>query len=270
MTDLVTIDQKDGVADVRLNRPDKYNSLSTEMWTAVGEAGDSLRGDRSLRAVVLSGNGPGFCAGLDTATFGAIAGGSRPPGVEGSPLDPQAGRATNFFQHAAHVWRELPVPVIAAVHGVAYGAGFQIAMGADIRIAHPESRWSIMEIKWGLIPDVAITQTIRAVLREDVAKDLIFTGRVIGAEEALSLGVVTRIAGDPLADALESAQAIAGRNPQAIRHGKQLVHEAWHAPPAEGLALEARLQRELLGSPNQVEAVKANLEKRAPDFSDPD
>jgi enoyl-CoA hydratase/carnithine racemase len=270
VSDLVSVDKKDGVADVRLNRPDKYNSLSTEMWAAVGEAGENLKSDTSLRAVVLSGNGPGFCAGLDTSTFGAVAGGGKLPGVEGSPLAPQAGRNTNFFQHAAHVWRELPVPVIAAVHGVAYGAGFQIAMGADIRVAHPESRWSIMEIKWGLIPDVAITQTIRAVLREDVAKDLIFTGRVIGAEEAQSLGVVTRIAEDPLADALESARAIASRNPHAIRHGKQLIHEAWHAEPSEGLALEARLQRELLGSPNQIEAVKANMEKRTPNFSDPD
>ncbi len=270
MGDLVTIDKPGGVADVRLNRPDKYNSLSSEMWAAVNEAGESLKGDASLRAVVLSGNGPGFCAGLDTATIGALSGGSRPPGVEGSPLDTQAGRLGNFFQNAALSWREIPVPVIAAVHGVAYGAGFQIAMGADIRVAHPESRWSIMEIKWGLIPDVAISQTIRGVLREDVAKDLIFTGRVIGAEEAQSLGVVTRIADDPLADALESAQQIASKNPHAIRHGKKLIHEAWHAEPHEGLALEARLQRELLGSPNQIEAVKANLEKREPVFSDPD
>jgi len=269
MSDLVTIDRKGGVADVRLNRPDKYNSLSTEMWVAIGEAGDQLKNDPSLRAVVLSGNGPGFCAGLDTSTFGSVASGSLPAGVEGSPLDPQGGRDSNFFQHAAHVWREIPVPVIAAVHGVAYGAGFQIAMGADIRVAHPESRWSIMEIKWGLIPDVAITQTVRAVLREDVAKDLIFTGRVIDADEAQRLGVVTRVVGDPLADALESAEAIAGKNPMAIRHGKRMIHEAWHATPAEGLALEAELQREILCSPNQVEAVKANLEKRAPRFDDP-
>ena len=201
MADLVTLDIQDGVADVRFTRPDKYNSLSTEMFAAIAEAGEALIPDQRVRAVVISGNGPGFCAGLDTSTFGDIAGGSQPPGVVGRPMDPQRGHDSNFFQHCAYVWRLVPVPVIAAVHGVAYGAGFQIAMGADIRVAHPESRWSIMEIKWGLIPDVAITQTLRDTLREDVAKDLIFTGRVIGAEEARDLGVVTRIAGDPLADA---------------------------------------------------------------------
>ena len=270
MGDLVTIDIQDGVADVRLNRPDKYNSLSREMFSAIAEAGEALIPDKSVRAVVLSGNGPGFCAGLDTSTFAAVSGGETPPGVVGSPMDPQRGRDSNFFQHCAYVWRLVPVPVIAAVHGVAYGAGFQIAMGADLRIAHPESRWSIMEIKWGLIPDVAITQTVRDTLRADVVKDLVFTGRVIGAEEARDLGVVTRIAGDPLSDALESAREIASKNPQAIRHGKRLIHESWHAPAAQGLALEAQLQKEILGSPNQLEAVKSNLEKRAPRFQDPE
>lgn len=269
MGDLVTVAMQDGVADVQLNRPDKYNALSGEMFHAVGEAGERLMDDRSLRAVVLSGKGPGFCAGLDTSAFAEITGGQY-PGVEGSPLAPQGGRESNFFQHCAYVWRQLPVPVIAAVHGVAYGAGFQIAMGADIRIAHPESRWSIMEIKWGLIPDVAITQTVREVLREDVAKDLVFTGRVIGADEARELGVVTRIAEDPRAAALESAREIANKNPHAIRHGKRLIHEAWRMEPGDALALEARLQGELLGSPNQIEAVTANLEKRTPKFSDPD
>ena len=269
MGDLVTIDRKDGVADVRLNRPDKYNALSGEMFQAVGRAGERIREDHSVRAVVLSGNGPGFCAGLDLASFGALSKGA-PPGVEGSPLTPQGGRISNFFQHCAYVWREVPVPVIAAVHGVAYGAGFQIAMGADLRIAHPESRWSIMEIKWGLIPDVALTQTARNVLREDVLKELVFTGRVIGAAEARELGVVTRIADDPLETAFECAREIASKNPQAIRYGKRLIHEARRLAPADGLALEARLQGKLLGSPNQREAVEANMADRAPVFSDPD
>jgi len=183
---------------------------------------------------------------------------------------PQAGgaRPDNFFQRSAYVWKTLPVPVIAAVHGVAFGGGFQIALGADLRIARPDARFSIMEIQWGLVPDVALTQTVRDVLRLDVAKELVWTGRVVEGSEALALGLVTRLAEDPLAAALELAREIAGRSPDAIRAGKRLLEQAWHADPATGLALEARLQGGLIGKPNQVEAVKARFEKRAGRFQD--
>jgi len=248
-----------GVADVRLNRPDKYNALSNEMFEAVGEAGHQLSREPGLRAVVLSGNGPGFCAGLDVSSFGG--------GGKDFSLRATEGPA-NFIQHSAYIWKQLPVPVLAAIHGVAFGAGFQIAMGADIRIAHAEARFSIMEIKWGLVPDVAITQTARDVLRLDVVKDLVFTGRIVSGEEARGLGVVTFLAEDPLSAALAKAREIAGKSPDAIRAGKRLLEEAWHAQPAEGLALEVAEQRGLLGGPNQREAVAANLEKRAPDFKD--
>jgi len=259
MGDWVTVEIESGVADVRLNRPDKYNALSSEMFAAIGEAGDRLASEAGLRAVVLSGNGPGFCAGLDVSSFGNPGGGSLLQDTEGPD---------NFVQHCAYVWKQLPVPVLAAVHGVAYGAGFQIAMGADIRFAQPAARFSIMEIKWGLVPDVAITQTVRDVLRLDVAKDLVFTGRVVSGEEAQALGVVTFLAEDPLAAALEKAREIAGKSPDAVRAGKRLLEGAWHAEPARGLALEAAEQKGLMGAPNQQEAVRANLEKRAPDFRD--
>jgi len=259
MGDLVTLEIEAGVADVRLNRPDKYNALSNEMFAAIGEAGDRLAGEPGLRAVVLSGNGPGFCAGLDVSIFGGDGVGVSLRATEGPD---------NPIQHCAYVWKQLPVPVIAAVHGVAYGAGFQIAMAADIRFAQPSARFSIMEIKWGLVPDVAITQTVRDVLRLDVAKDLVFTGRVVSGEEARELGVVTFLAEDPLGAALEKAREIASKSPDAIRADKRLLEAAWHASPAEGLALEATEQEGLIGGPNQKEAVSANLEKRAPDFRD--
>ena len=270
MGDLVTIELKDGVADVRLNRPDKYNALSREMFAALGEAGGRLADDASVCAVVLSGNGRGFCAGLDMDAFRAMSDASAPRAGSSGPAPAQGARPDNFFQRSAYVWKQLPVPVIAAVHGVAYGGGFQIALGADIRIARPDARFSILEIKWGLVPDVALTQTVRDVLRLDVAKELTWTGRIVDGNEALALGIVTRLAEDPLAAALETAREIAGKSPDAIRAGKRLLEEAWHADAATGLALEARLQGKLIGSRNQVEAVKASLEKRAPRFENAD
>jgi enoyl-CoA hydratase/carnithine racemase len=271
--DLVTIEISGGVADVRLNRPDKYNALSREMFAALGEAGERLAGEPGVRAVVLSGNGRGFCAGLDFDSFRAMTAdageATRGAGAPAPTQEKRDARPDNFFQRSAYTWKRLPVPVIAALHGVAYGGGFQIALGADIRIARPDARFSILEIQWGLVPDVALTQTVRDVLRQDVVKELTWTGRVVDGREALSLGIVTKLADDPLAAAQELAREIAGRSPDAIRAGKRLLEEAWHADPASGLALEARLQGGLIGTPNQVEAVKATLEKRAPRFQDP-
>ena len=166
------------------------------------------------------------------------------------------------------VWKRLPVPVIAAVHGVAFGGGLQIALGADIRIVAPDARFCVMEVKWGLIPDMGLTQTLVDLVRLDVAKELTFTGRVVGAEEAVQLGLATRIAADPLAAALALANEIAGKSPDAIRAAKRLLEETWRAPPGAGLPLEASLQAALIGSPNQVEAVRANFEKCAANYRD--
>jgi len=271
MSDLVTIDLKDGVADVRLNRPEKMNALSPEMFKAIADAGESLMDDRSVRAVVLSGNGRAFCAGLDMATFASMGdrsdrgGGTDEILTRGAPERPG-----NSAQNSAYVWKRLPVPVIAALHGVAFGAGSQIAFAADMRIAAPDARLSVMEIKWGLIPDVAITQTLRDIVPMDVAKDLVFTGRIVEGGEARELGLVTALADDPLASALERARMIASKSPDAIRAGKKLLEESWHeADPATALSLEESLQRRLIGSKNQLEAVKSNFEKRAPDYADP-
>ena len=269
MSDIVTIDIDCGIADVRLNRPEKYNALSGDMFTAIIEAGESLASSMDVRAVVLSGNGPGFCAGLDFDSFQGMADAAESGSDVGSGLLQRDERPENHAQRPAYVWKTLPMPVIAAVHGVAYGGGCQIALGADIRIASPEAKFSIMEIKWGIIPDMSITQTLRDVVRLDVAKELTFTGRIVSAVEAERLGLVSHLAEDPLVTAKALAAEIAGRNPHAVRASKHLYEQSWHGDAETGLSLEATLQKDLLGSKNQIEAVHANFEKRTPVFRDP-
>lgn len=267
MTELVTIDIDGGVADVRLNRVDKYNALSPDMFQAIIDAGESLAENRQVRAVVLSGNGRGFCAGLDMGSFQGMAGGGSGGGGTGGLLERDE-RPENHAQRPAYVWKRLPVPVIAAIHGVAFGGGCQIALGADIRFAAPDARMSVMEIKWGLIPDMSLTQTLRELVPLDVAKELTFTGRILSGEQAKALGLVTHVVDDPLEAAMNLAREIAGKSPDAIRAGKKLLEESWRADERTGLELESKLQTELIGSPNQVEAVKANFEKREPQFND--
>ena len=263
----------DGVADVRLNRPEKMNALDDAMFQGIIEAGRQLQDDKSLRAVVLSGEGRAFCAGLDFSGFAGMAGegdtseqGSRAARGVLAKTD----RITNRAQTAAWVWQELPVPVIAAVHGVAFGGGFQIAMGADIRVVAPDARLSVMEIKWGLIPDMAGTQTLKNLVRLDVAKELAFTGRVVSGSEAAQLGLATQLSETPLEAAMEIAMEIASKSPDAIRANKQLFNQTRELDTAAGFKLEERLQGGLIGSSNQVEAVRANLQKREPKFNDPE
>jgi len=275
VADLVTIEKKDGVADVRLNRPDKYNALSQEMFAAIIEAGESLLDSKDVRVVVLSGNGRGFCAGLDFGSFQGMAGGNAGGNAARSNPAPALFKRNddlpeNRAQRPAMVWKRLPMPVITAIHGVAFGGGCQIALGGDIRIAAPDAKLSVMEIKWGLIPDMSLTQTLRDLVPLDVAKELTFTGRILSGTEAHSLGLVTRTAADPLAAAMTLATEIAGKSPDAIRAGKRLLEATWRADVATGLALEQELQGKLIGRPNQLEAVKANFENRAPKFRDPD
>lgn len=271
MSDRVTVTIADHVADVRLNRPEKMNALDGAMFQALTETGRKLATESGVRAVVLSGEGRAFCAGLDFGSFSAMAGsGGGGAGGGGSLLSRDAASPANAAQLAAWVWQELPVPVVAAVHGVAYGGGLQIALGADIRFVAPDARLSVMEIKWGLVPDMSGTQTLRHLVRLDVAKELTFTGRVVSGEEAVALGLATHVADDPRAAAMALACEIATRSPAAIRAGKKLLNGAVSGSVEEGLRLEETLQRSLIGRPSQVEAVKANLEKRAPDFPDAD
>jgi enoyl-CoA hydratase/carnithine racemase len=275
MSDRVTIAIDGGVADVRLNRPDKLNALDRAMFDALVDAGDSLRADPTVRAVVLSGSGRGFCAGLDVANFGAMAAGpsSDDPADDGAGAtrslgDRDRGRITNVAQQAVYTWTELPVPVIAAVHGVALGGGIQIALGADLRFVAADARMSVLEIRWGLLPDMTGLQMLPRLVGLDVAKELTFTGRMVSGEEAVAIGLATRVCENPLEEALALAREVAGKNPAAIRGAKALLNDAGTRPLADSFLEESRLMGELIGSPNQVEAVKAFFEKRDPVFTD--
>ena len=263
MSDPVTISVDDHIATVTLNRPEKANAVNLEMFDALREAGRELAGNRSVRVIVLHGAGENFCAGIDTSIF-------QDPDVDigASSFAPLPDSPANRLQSPAYVWREVPVPVICALHGVAYGAGLQIALGADLRYARPDASLAIMEIKWGLVPDMAITTTLRDILPVDKIKELAWTGRPVGGDEALELGLVTALHDDPLAAALEAAAAIRVKSPDAIRAMKRLFNSAWRLGDAEALALEAELQLGVMGKKNQLEAVMANMQKRAPEFDD--
>lgn len=268
MAERVSVEVEQGVAHVQLTRADKHNALDGAMFNAIIDTGKELAGRKDVRAVVLSGQGPSFCAGLDFQSFMSMGKGKDTANPQ-TLLERPDGEIANRAQLTGYVWKQVPVPVIAAIHGVCYGGGLQIALGADIRLAHPEARLSVMEIKWGLIPDMSGTQTLRQLVRLDVAKELTFTGRIVEAPEAQALGLVTRTTDKPTEDALEMARLIASKSPHAIRAGKRLLESNWHDDAEPGLALEAELQTSLMGSPNQLEAVMANMQKRAPNFQDP-
>ena len=267
--DLVTLDITEGVADVRLNRANKYNALSPEMFTAIHLAGEKLSQAKEVRAVVLSGNGNGFCAGLDMSSFTRMADSSSSRGAQKSQ-QVESEQPANYAQQAAYVWKNLPMPVITAIHGVAYGGGAQSALGGDIRIAAPDIKMSVLEIKWGLIPDMSLTQTLRDLVSLDVAKELTFTGRVLNGDQAKEIGLVTHVDESPIQRAFALAKEIASKSPDAVRAGKKLLEQSWHADERFGLELEETLQRQLIGASNQIEAITANFENRAPNFSDPE
>ena len=270
MNDRVTVTVEDGVANVRMMRADKMNAIDPAMFLALTAAGEELKSRTDVRAAVLSGDGRAFCAGLDMgsmAQLAAPADDSRDAVLAEAADRTEAG--ANLAQQAAYVWREVPVPVIAAVHGVAFGGGFQIALGADIRIVAPEARLSVMEIKWGLIPDMSGMVLLRGLVRDDVARELTWTGRILNGDEAVSLGIATRVAEDPYAEALAMAREIAGKSPDAIRAGKRLLNLIQTDATAHDIFLaESHEQRALIGTPNQTEAVMANVEKRSPNFVD--
>jgi enoyl-CoA hydratase/carnithine racemase len=259
----VRVEVSDHVATVTLNRPEKHNALDVPMLDGILAAAERAAGESGVRAVVVHGAGPSFCSGLDIA--GVMASSPDGTAITGRLHEPPP----NYFQRAGYDWIRLPVPVIAAIHGNCLGGGLQIALGADIRIAAPDARLSVMESKWGLVPDMSITRTLPRLVGIDVAKELTYTARVFSGEEALRLGVVTRCAEDPLQAATELAAEIAGMSPDAVRAAKRLYDEAWTSSPEETLALEAALQEKLIGSPNQIAAVTAGFTKQAAEFVDP-
>ena len=269
MSDRVAVTIENGVADVRLNRPDKMNALDDAMFEALIETGDALAAEPAVRCVVLSGEGRAFCAGLDFGGFQRMAGnGDGSDGTATASAFDKKERITHRGQQAAYAWTEMPVPVIAAITGVALGGGIQVALGADIRIIAPDARMSVLEIRWGLVPDMTGTQRLAELVGLDVAKELTFTGRMVEGPEAVQIGLATKLADDPHAAAMEMAAEIASKSPHAVRGAKRLLANAGRVTEAEGFAMERREIGALIGSPNQVEAIQAYFEKRDPDFAD--
>ena len=254
--------EEPGIAIVRLSRPDRLNALDPAMFAAISDAGHVLARHSGLRCVVLAGEGRAFCAGLDLAMFEALTGADAPRLAERTH-----GNA-NLYQQAALLWRKLPVPVIAAIHGACLGGGLQIAAGADIRIVAPDARLAVAEAGWGLVPDMGHFALWRALVREDVLRELTFTAREFTGEEALVLGFATHVDADPLARALAIARTIAGQSPDAVRAAKALFARAGEAGGDALLLEESLAQQALLGSRNQAEAVRARMERREPRFLD--
>jgi enoyl-CoA hydratase/carnithine racemase len=260
----VTVSIEGHVAHVRLNRPEKRNGLDLPMFEALIAAGERICDTPSVRAVVLSGEGKAFCAGLDWMAFLSM-------GTEaGEKLLARNGPSpANMAQRCCWIWAEVPVPVIAAVHGVALGGGLQLALACDLRLVTPDAQLSVMEIRYGLIPDMTASQTLLRLVRPDIAKELMYTGRIVTGEEAARIGLATRVSTDPVREALTLAEQMASHSPHAIRSAKQLADRAPYLDVAAAFRLETELQLALLGSPNQMEAVQATMAKRAASFQDP-
>lgn len=278
MSDRILVERHGGVADVKLNRPEKMNALDPAMFAALAETAQELANDPTLRCVVLSGEGRSFCAGLDFSSFQGMASNDKPA----KPAEKKKERSSDFDatlpggaithrgQQAVYGWTEMPVPVIAAVHGHALGGGIQLALGADIRIVAPDAKMSVLEIRWGLIPDMTGTQSLINLVGLDVAKEMTFTGRNVSGEEAVALGLCTKLSDDPHSDAMALATEIASKSPHAVRAAKRLFNSAPKDSLAEGFANERSEIGRLIGSPNQIEQVKAFFEKRDAAFIDPE
>ena len=273
--DRVTISVVDGIADVKMNRADKRNALDNAMFTSLNAAGEYLKKLDGLRVVVLSGDGASFCAGLDFSSFAQMAEAGAKANAADNKADKKTdmnagsmvdGRITHMAQQVCWVWQEVPVPVIAAVHGHALGGGIQIALGADIRIVHPDTQLSVREVHWGLIPDMTGTLMLSRLVRPDIVKNLVFTARVFSGHEAHEMGIATQLSQNVHADAMTMAREIAGRSPEAVRGAKKLINLLANSGAAEQFAAERETIGKLIGSANQAEAVMSHFEKRPPNF----
>lgn len=261
----VTIDIVDGIADVRMNRADKRNALDNAMFASLAAAGEFLKTNTEIRAVVLSGDGASFCAGLDFGSFQAMAEGPKSDGQMNAGAMSE-GRITHLAQQVCWVWQEVPVPVIAAVHGHALGGGMQIALGADIRYIHPDTQLSVREVHWGLIPDMTGTLMLSRLVRPDIAKELVFTAKIISGKEGYEIGLATHLSENPHADAMVLAREIAGRSPDAVRGAKKLLNLQANDGAAQQFASEREVIGRLIGQANQAEAVMSHFEKRPANF----
>lgn len=254
----VTVEVRDSVAWVYFNRPDKHNGLDLPMFDAMIGAARKIRKDRSVRAVILAGKGPSFCAGLDFASMT-----KRPVNIAKILLKPPFTRM-NKAQNIAHCWRDLPIPVIAAIHGNCFGGGLQIALATDYRIARPDANLSIMEMKWGIIPDMSIMVTLSRLTRVDVAQELIMTGRPFSAQEGYEFGLISKLSDNPWEEAERLARLVAEKSPDAVAASKSLIRKAWKKDATAALFWERWTQAKLLGRENQRIAMKNGLSKNEP------
>lgn len=260
--DRVKVEINNHIAVVTFNRPDKMNALDPTQFRAIIEAGERVGQDASVRVVVLTGAGRAFCAGLD------ISGLQADSEVVDNPLLPRTHGIANTWQHAAWVWRDLPVPVIAAAHGVVFGGGLQIMLGADIKYITADTKLSVMEMKWGLIPDMAGTQLMRHSVRDDIIRELTYTNRVFSGEEAVKYGFATHVSENPFEDAMKLATEIASKSPSAVVKAKKVLNAAPYLSQEDGLLMESVEQDGIINKKNQLEAVYSSMQKRAGNFED--
>jgi enoyl-CoA hydratase/carnithine racemase len=264
MNELLQIKQYDHIAEVELHRPEKMNALNIPLFNAIIAAGEKLHQDASVRVVILHGAGRAFCAGIDISSFSL----QDQDGLNAQNLVERTHGIANMWQKAVWIWRELAVPVIAAVHGIAFGGGLQIMLGADIKYVHPDTRLSIMEGKWGIIPDMAGTQLMRHTVRDDIIRELTYTNRIFSGQEAVQYGFATHTSPQPLEAARQLAKEIASKSPTAIVKAKKVLNKAPYLNESEGLMMESVEQKSLLGAPNQLEAIASGLQKRKGNFND--
>lgn len=267
INDRVELSVENHIAHVQLSREDKMNALDEPLLKGLLEAAATIKNDNSVRVVVISGKGKAFCAGLDMMNFAALLDPNGDKSVT-SNLSERTHGIANEIQYVAWAWRELAVPVIAAVHGVCVGGGLQIALAADMRYAAPDARFSILEMRWGIIPDMSSTQLMRHHVPEDAIRELTYTARMFDVEEAREYSFVTKIVDDPVAHAFSVAEQIVKRNPHAVRASKRILNEANYVSAAEGLLMESQEQDKIMGTANQLEAVMSEMEKRPAKFID--
>lgn len=256
----ISCELSDGVAYVRLERPEKFNGLTLDMVNELARLAAWLRRRPELRAVVLSGSGESFCSGLDFAS--AL---REPPKIVATFL-PRPWRGTNNFQEACWGWRRLPVPVIAVVHGHVYGGGLQLAMAADFRFTTPDSQWSVLETKWGLIPDMTGVRTLAEQVGMDTAKLLTMTGDVVSGTEAGRLGLATTVSADPHAEAGKLVDKLLTRSPDAVAAAKRLFGSTWTSGPRRTFGRERVEQLLLLMLRNTAAARNAAFKQETPHF----
>ena len=260
----VSVTYENHIAHVRLTRADKMNAVDQDMIDAVIAAGQEVAASKA-RAVVISGEGKSFCAGIDISGMGALAGGD--PSERMMPRTHGDG-TTNQWQEVAMVWTRVGVPVIAALHGKVYGAGLQLALGADIRIAAPDAEFAVMEMKWGIVPDMGGMVLLPKLVRGDVLRLLTYTAQPVDGAQAERWGLVTKLSDDPLAAAMDLAGVIAGKSPSGMKAAKRLVAFAEINDADAVLLEESREQSELLGRPDQMEVIAAEFGKRPAVFKD--